>query len=208
MHDQTANQTLVVSCEGEVENVEREGGQEKNQKCTYCSPKSGRMTSAGLFVSCPDFRLTDRKLGGMKKNATMTATTEPRQRKSSSSLTGQWNWRLTCTKIRYPTHIVGQWRQHLRIRDLNWRKKKSALLAKNWPVKITCLRIYMLKRFNSFADRRLWIFFKHTRTLKSWSILFFSLFFPQSDITYNIINIDQFRENIKKAGFPSPDVSI
>lgn len=158
MHDQTANQTLVVSCEGEVENVEREGGQEKNQKCTYCSPKSGRMTSAGLFVSCPDFRLTDRKLGGMKKNATMTATTEPRQRKSSSSLTGQWNWRLTCTKIRYPTHIVGQWRQHSRIRDLNWRKKKSALLAKNWPVKITCLRIYMLKRFNSFADRRLWIF--------------------------------------------------
>lgn len=34
------------------------------------------MTSAGLFVSCPDFRLTDRKLGGMKKNATMTKTKE------------------------------------------------------------------------------------------------------------------------------------
>lgn len=32
MHDQTANQTLVVSCEGEVENVEREGGQEKKTK--------------------------------------------------------------------------------------------------------------------------------------------------------------------------------
>lgn len=32
MHDQTANQTLVVSCEGEVENVEREGGQKKKTK--------------------------------------------------------------------------------------------------------------------------------------------------------------------------------
>lgn len=32
MHDQTANQTLVVSCEGEVENVEREGGQKKKNK--------------------------------------------------------------------------------------------------------------------------------------------------------------------------------
>lgn len=89
MHGQTANQTLVVSCWGrEVENVEKEGREGKAQKYTQLLSKI-RMDDVRRSLTFLVL-ISAGKLGGVKKNATMTVIkTEPGHVKSFSSLTGQ-----------------------------------------------------------------------------------------------------------------------